>query len=42
MKDLEYIALFDGAAKLDHKGALYIATKNLTGIRKIIAKHFYQ
>ena len=42
MVDLEYIVLINGAVKLDHKGALYIATKNLTGIKKIIAKFFYQ
>ena len=42
MKDLGYIALINGAVKLDHKGALYIATKNLTGIKKIIAEFFYQ
>ena len=38
MNRLKYIALINGAVKLDHKGALYIATKNLTGIKKIL--HF--
>ena len=41
MEDLKYIALVNGAAKLDYKGALYIATKDLTGIKKIIAEFFY-
>lgn len=36
MVDFEYIALVDGAVKLDHKGASYIANKNLSGIKKII------
>ena len=36
MVDFEYIALVNGAVKLDHKGASYIANKNLSGIKKVI------
>ena len=42
MVDLEYIVLINGAVKLGHKGALYIETKDLTGIKKIITEFFYQ
>lgn len=40
MVDFEYIALVDGAVRLDHKGASYIANKNLTGIKKFL--HFFK
>ncbi len=38
MKNLGYIASVNGAVKLDHKGASYIANRNLTGIKKFL--HF--
>lgn len=40
MVDFEYIALVNGAVKLDHKGASYIANRNLTGSKKIITGLF--
>ena len=36
MQRLGYTALVNGAVRLDHKGASYIANRNLTGSKKII------